>query len=233
MRFNKAIPAISAISFDLDDTLYDNRPIIKAAVQAMDTHLNKIVAWQQQGPDFWHHCRKQALQQQPRLVEDVTLWRQAALQYGFAQLGYPEAELRQAAQSAYQAFADARSNITVSDTVIKLLAQLRRKYPVIAITNGNVEVEKFNLKDSFDLVLRAGIDGRAKPHPELYQRACNHFKLTPNTLLHVGDSLDTDVQGAHRAGCSSVWLRNQFTSYQYKGLAHLEIDNIHSLEILL
>ena len=233
MRFNKAIPAISAISFDLDDTLYDNRTIIKAAVQAMDTHLNQIAAWQQQGPDFWLNCREQALQQQPRLAEDVTLWRQAALQYGFAKLGYSEIQQQQAAQSAYQAFADARSNITVSDTVINLLAQLRNKYPIIAITNGNVEVEKFNLKNSFDLVLRAGIDGRAKPHPELYQQACNHFNLTPNALLHVGDSLDTDVQGAHRAGCNSVWLRNQFTSYHYKGLAHLEIDNIHSLEILL
>ena len=34
MRFNRAISAVKVISFDLDDTLYDNRPIIKNAIKA-------------------------------------------------------------------------------------------------------------------------------------------------------------------------------------------------------
>ncbi|PCK30079.1 HAD-IA family hydrolase [Pseudoalteromonas piscicida] len=233
MRFNKSIANIKAISFDLDDTLYDNRPIIIAAVEAMNAHLSTIPEWQAKGGSYWLECRNAVLKQNSKLAEDVTRWRQVALEWGFSTLGFNTARSKQEAQRAYQAFADARSNITVSDAVIKLLAQLRQQYHIIAITNGNVEVEKFNLRDSFDLVLRAGIDGRAKPHPELYHLACQHFDITPSQLLHVGDSLDTDVQGAHRAGCASVWLRNDFAQYQYKGLANLEIDDIQMLKNMM
>ncbi|WP_017219401.1 HAD-IA family hydrolase [Pseudoalteromonas sp. NJ631] len=233
MRFNKPISDIAAISFDLDDTLYDNRPVIIAAVNAMTAHLNTIPEWQAKGRSFWSLCRNEALKQNSALAEDVTKWRQVALEWGFTALGFDTATSKQRALQAYQAFADARSNITVSGAVINLLAQLRSQYHIIAITNGNVEIDKFNLRDSFDLVLRAGIDGRAKPHPELYQLACQHFNLAPHQLLHVGDSLDTDVQGAHRAGCPSVWLRNQFAPYQYKGLANVEIDDIQMLKKMM
>lgn len=233
MRFNKPISTIRAISFDLDDTLYDNRPIIIAAVQAMTDHLNAIPKWRAKGETFWLQCRDQALKQDRTLAENATRWRQAALHLGFTILGYEHDAATDATQRAYQAFADARSNIVVSDSVIDLLTQLRRKFHIIAITNGNVEIEKFNLRNSFDLVLRAGIDGRAKPHPELYHLACQHFNITPEQLLHVGDSLDTDVQGAHRAGASSVWLRNNFTQYRYQGLANIEIDNIQMLKNMM
>ncbi|WP_440054674.1 HAD-IA family hydrolase [Pseudoalteromonas sp. T1lg65] len=233
MRFNKAISPIKAISFDLDDTLYDNRPVIIAAVAAMNNHLLKHPAWQSQGEAFWSFCRNTVATQQPNLCEDVTKWRQHALLFGFQQLGFDDRQSQQFAKEAYQAFAEARSHIVVTDDVIALLGKLRQRYKLVALTNGNVEVEKFNLAGQFDLVLKAGIDGRAKPHPEMYHRACQQLQLAPEQLLHVGDSLDTDVQGAHRAGCASVWLRNNFTRYSYLGLAHIEIDSILELNALL
>ena len=49
IRFNRAIAPVSVLSFDLDDTLYDNRPIIKAAVQAQTDYLNTLPGYQHQG----------------------------------------------------------------------------------------------------------------------------------------------------------------------------------------
>ena len=40
IRFNRAIKPFSVMSFDLDDTLYSNHPIIKAAVKAQQNYLN-------------------------------------------------------------------------------------------------------------------------------------------------------------------------------------------------
>ena len=232
MRFNRAITPVKVLSFDLDDTLYNNHPIIKAALQAQFDYLATIEQWHAKGPNYWRECRNHIGETQPELQSDVTKWRQVALRYGFAQLGFSERQAQEYANAAYKAFADARSNIVVSDDVLELLAQLREKYTLIAITNGNVEVEKFNLKGEFDLVLQAGPHGEAKPSRALFDKACALLEVNPNDILHIGDSLDTDVQGANNAGCYRVWLDNQGCIYNYKGLADIEITDIMQLALL-
>jgi len=233
IRFNRAISPIQVLSFDLDDTLYNNHPIIKAAVQAQIDYLNALPDWQAQGKHYWQQCREQAVKQNPALVDNVTQWRKNTLQLGLAKLGYQGEQLKLHATAAYQAFADARSQITVSDDVLELLSQLSKHYRLIAITNGNVEIERFNLNGVFELVLQAGMHGKAKPHPTMFQQACSHLSVVPEQILHIGDSLDTDVHGAHNAGCQSLWLSDQPTQYAYRGLPDVEITNIHALKYFL
>ncbi|MBQ4847821.1 HAD-IA family hydrolase [Pseudoalteromonas sp. MMG005] len=229
MRFNKAIDSISVLSFDLDDTLYNNHPVIKAAVQAQLDYLNQITQWSQQGPNYWSHCRNQTVKQTPSLANDVTRWRKVALQYGMSKLPLTEEQAHHYASCAYQAFSDARSNITVQQSVLDLLGALRTKFRLIAITNGNVEINKFNLRNEFELVLKAGPDGAAKPHSELFDKAAVVLNVKKSEILHIGDSLDSDVQGANLAGCNSLWLNNQQFKYKYLGLSHIEINNINDL----
>ena len=233
IRFNRAITPVKVLSFDLDDTLYNNHPIIKAAVQAQIDYLNALPDWQAQGRHYWQHCRELAVKRSPALVDNVTQWRKDTLQLGLAKLGYQGAQLEQHVSGAYQAFADARSNIVVSDEVLSLLAQLAKKYQLIAITNGNVEVERFNLNGVFDLVLQAGLHGKAKPHPTMFDQACEQLNIEPKHILHIGDSLDTDVHGAHNAGCQSLWLNDQQARYAYRGLPDVEIASIHALKYFL
>ena len=233
IRFNRAISPFSVLSFDLDDTLYNNHPIIKAAVQAQFDYLNTLPNWQAQGKDYWQQCREQAAIDNPELVDNVTQWRKSTLRVALAKLGYQGAELEQHANNAYQAFADARSQITVGNDVLELLAQLSKHYRLIAITNGNVEIERFNLNGVFELVLQAGIHGKAKPHATMFEQACSHLNVKPQHILHIGDSLDTDVHGAHNAGCQSLWLNNQAANYAYKGLADVEIKDIQALKYFL
>ncbi|KAF7787567.1 putative hydrolase of the HAD superfamily [Pseudoalteromonas rubra] len=232
MRFNRAIDEIQVLSFDLDDTLYNNHPVIAAAVKAMNDYVNALAPWRAQGPQFWLACRQHVASQHPELTHDVTRWRQVALRYGLQKAGFSASEIDLHAKAAYQAFAIARSQIVVDASVLALLARLRKRFRLIAITNGNVEVDRFNLADQFECVLMAGRDGRAKPHADLFEAACQQCAVAPHQLLHIGDSLDTDVQGANLAGCRSVWLNNQDTSYRYQGLADLEISDIHALSVL-
>ncbi|MCF2910887.1 HAD-IA family hydrolase [Pseudoalteromonas sp. DL2-H2.2] len=233
MRFNRAIDKIQVLSFDLDDTLYNNHPIIANAVQAMNDYVNALAPWRAQGPQFWLECRQHVATEQSELTNDVTRWRQAALRYGLQQAGFSDADVEQHADAAYQAFATARSQIEVSASVLALLARLSKRFRLIAITNGNVEVERFNLAGQFEQVFMAGRDGRAKPHADLFDAACQYCAVAPHQILHIGDSLDTDVQGANLAGCRSVWLNNQDVAYRYQGLADIEIGDIHALSLLL
>ncbi|WP_405602915.1 MULTISPECIES: HAD-IA family hydrolase [unclassified Pseudoalteromonas] len=233
IRFNRAIKPFSVLSFDLDDTLYDNRPIIKAAVKAQADYLNKLAGYQEKGPQYWQYCRELAAQQQPALVDDVTQWRKQTLRLALSKLGFNQSDMEHHAKGAYNAFADARSNITVSDDILALLDNLSKQYTLIAITNGNAEVERFNLNNKFALVLQAGLHGKAKPHSTLFDQAAEHLAVNKNAILHIGDSLDSDVQGANNAGCQSVWLNNQTANYAYKGLADIEIADIHALTHLI
>ncbi|CAM4282088.1 HAD-IA family hydrolase [Pseudoalteromonas byunsanensis] len=232
MRFNRAIGKIKVLSFDLDDTLYDNHPIIRLALQAQHNYLQQHTRWPQQDAQFWSKCRNKAVQESPELAHDVTAWRQQALYLAMLACGYDQQQARFHSERAYQAFAQARSQITVSSSVLQLLADLKQHYTLIAITNGNADVDKFNLAGVFSLVLQAGKDGRPKPFSDLFDAAAQQLKVNHNNILHIGDSLDTDVQGANDALCHSVWLNNQDSHYHYQGLPDIEIKNINELQIL-
>jgi putative hydrolase of the HAD superfamily len=58
----------------------------------------------------------------------------------------------------------------------------------------------------FAFVIFAQDIGVEKPDPAIFQAACREACCSPEQLLHIGDSLDTDVAGAQRAGAVSVWL---------------------------
>ncbi len=45
-----------------------------------------------------------------------------------------------------------------------------------------------------------------KPRPELFRLALEESRLNPNEVLHVGDSLSSDVVGAHRVGIKPIWI---------------------------
>jgi putative hydrolase of the HAD superfamily len=229
IRFNRAIKPFSVMSFDLDDTLYSNHPIIKAAVKAQQNYLNAVPRYQEQGPKYWQLCRNEAVLQSPELADNVTKWRQHTLRLALSKLNLNVDDVELHADAAYNAFADARSNIVVSDDILNLLDNLAKHFTLIAITNGNVEIERFNLHNKFELVLQAGMHGKAKPHTILFDKAAAHLNVAKSDILHIGDSLDTDVQGANNAGCQSVWLNDQGANYSYKGLADIEIANIHAL----
>tara|TARA_B100001057_G_scaffold108089_1_gene105796 strand:- start:2549 stop:3256 length:708 start_codon:yes stop_codon:yes gene_type:complete len=229
IRFNRAPRPFSVMSFDLDDTLYNNHPIIKAAVKAQQDYLNALPSYLQKGPKYWQQCRNEAVVQLPELADNVTKWRQHTLRLALSKLDLNEQEVEHHADAAYNAFADARSKIVVTDDVLKLLDNLAQHFTLVAITNGNVEIERFNLRDKFALVLQAGMHGKAKPHGTLFDKAAAHLNVAKSEILHIGDSLDTDVQGANNAGCQSVWLNDQGAAYHYKGLADVEIANIHAL----
>ncbi|HAZ76596.1 MAG TPA: 5-amino-6-(5-phospho-D-ribitylamino)uracil phosphatase YigB, partial [Enterobacteriaceae bacterium] len=117
------------------------------------------------------------------------------------------------------------------------LAALAKKWPLVAITNGNAQPERFGLGDYFEFVLRAGPDGRSKPHQDMYHRAAEKLSLPLGEILHVGDDLTTDVAGAIRCGMQACWIKPQgvslLTATDSRLLPHVEISRLASLTSLI
>ncbi|HWV99642.1 MAG TPA: HAD-IA family hydrolase [Candidatus Acidoferrum sp.] len=67
----------------------------------------------------------------------------------------------------------------------------------------------FKLHEHCDVIIVSCEVGAAKPARAIFRRAAAELRLVPETILHVGDSLEMDVQGARAAGLQSLLLRRK------------------------
>lgn len=66
--------------------------------------------------------------------------------------------------------------------------------------------EAFEINGYFDFMLISALFGKAKPHRDIFDEAVKLSGFRPEECLHVGDSLEDDVQGALSAGIHALWL---------------------------
>ncbi|QMV15895.1 5-amino-6-(5-phospho-D-ribitylamino)uracil phosphatase YigB [Vibrio spartinae] len=234
MFYYRSLPVIQAMTFDLDDTLYDNVPVIRQLERKMLDwmHLNHPVsalhpmAW-------WKQLKTNVAQQSPELAHDVTQWRYEQVMQGLILLGYSADDARQAAEDAINEMFYWRHQIAVPEETHRVLTLLSRQVPLIAVTNGNVDPNKIGLGHYFQQTLQAGPDGFAKPYPDLFIKAQRTLDLPADQILHVGDHLNTDVYGAKMNGFAACWLNDQHKNIRTEPAAMLlpdvEIKQLSSL----
>lgn len=237
MQIYRPLTAFKLISFDLDDTLYDNRPVILAAEQAFLERLAQISQIPSLSPAYWQDWKQKVALSQPLLAEDVVQWRAETLRQLLSFYQKSTVEIENIIADCLQHFVLWRHKITVPPPHSQLLDKLAQHYPLVALTNGNVEPQKIGL-NQFSLVLRGGEQGRAKPHKALFHRACQHFTIHPQQMLHIGDNLITDVQGAIQAGCQAAWLnlspQQGLKAYpEARLLPHIELHQLTELSALI
>src|SRR5438132_14413877 len=66
------------------------------------------------------------------------------------------------------------------------------------VSNGNSYPERCGLHGRFGFVILAQNVGIEKPDPAIFQAAYREARCSSEQLMHIGDSLDTDVAGARR-----------------------------------
>ena len=67
-------------------------------------------------------------------------------------------------------------------------------------------LRRLNL-DQFETFAISCEVGFPKPSPVIFNHAARELDLRPDAILHVGDSLELDVEGAHAAGFRAVHLQ--------------------------
>ena len=238
MRFYRPLGQISALTFDLDDTLYDNREVIlRTEQEALSFVQNYHPALNALENKEFHRLRQALRQTEPDIYHDVTEWRRRAVEQAMLNAGLTAAEAALGAEASMANFATWRSRIDVPQETHDTLAKLAQKWPLVAITNGNAQPELFGLGDYFEFVLRAGPDGRSKPFNDMYHLAAEKLALPLGEILHVGDDLTTDVAGAIRCGMQACWIKpenaNLMHTHDSRLLPHVEISRLASLTTLI
>ncbi|WP_421272696.1 HAD-IA family hydrolase [Aeromonas taiwanensis] len=235
MQFYRRWQPVAAITFDLDDTLYDNGPAIARAEQWMLGHLrSEYLATAMLDKPRWLALKRQLLLSRPELRDDVSLARLHGIREALVQGGMAPSQATQEAETVFAGFLAERSKIAVSDETHALLARLAARYPLAVITNGNLDLVQAGLAEYFTLVCKAGAGARMKPAPDMFMQVQAALGLAPGRILHVGDHPETDVLGARLHGFRAAWLNERGQSWQSLSLLpDVELGALHELAGLL
>ncbi len=229
---------IKVISFDLDDTLYDNRPYIEKAetefLRFMQQNFPADHGWTSQ---YWRQQKQNLESKHPEISHDTWRSREENTQQILLQMGYSQTDATKGASAGVAKFLHYRSDFLVPALSVELLKMLSKQYRLIGISNGNVDPSRIGISQYFEFILHAGNGLKMKPSPDLFAEACNRLKLKPSNILHVGDNFNADVVGARTFGCQAAWLNPAFGRFDKEEpsslLPHISLDNIFELASLL
>jgi len=242
MKFYRRLLPFKAISFDLDDTLYSNYPVMLATdkkmaayfIRTLPEHITTSVNSQLSFDyHFWLPYKKQALVNNPDVIHDVALWRVESYTLGMINLGIAAPKAQVLAKLGLQEFEMHRSDFTVPEDIHQLLAELGKRWPLIAISNGNVNTHKIGINQYFTQVYHAGEPYKQKPHSDMFDQACSNLNIAPHELLHVGDCGRSDIRGGVLAGCQTAWLSCYDVGKPLSILPNIELSDVAELHHLL
>ena len=228
MKFTQPI---RAITFDLDDTLWDIWSIIAKAEQRLHEWL---VQHHPQVPAMFstvelRELSAEVIAEQPHIAHDRTLVRKQALSLAAERAGCDVF----CADSAYDVFYAARNDVVFFEEVLPVLERLAQRYALGALSNGNADIHRVGLGGIFDFALNAVDVGAAKPAPAMFQAACQRLDLPPAQIVHVGDDPEHDILGAAQAGFRTVWVNRQGKTWPGGDQADAEIKTLAELETVL
>jgi putative hydrolase of the HAD superfamily len=210
---------LTALTFDLDDTLWDNG-------QVMVHTENGHYAWLDEALTTWHAPRLDTLgrfserfpitayQQRrgelaarhPLRRGDFTWIREQSLYELLTEYGLSNEESRRWATAAMDEFMTLRHRLTPYPEVESLLESLGADFRLAAVTNGNVDLTRLPLARHFPVRIAAGEMHAPKPDARPFLAALSRLMATPSQAMHVGDSWAEDVLPAQRLGMRVAWI---------------------------
>ncbi len=157
-------------------------------------------------PEAIFELRTEVVERQPELKHDLSRLREEVLYLAISRCGYPEALAREYAHQAFQLFFEARHEVEFFEGALESLAILAKHYVLGALTNGNADFTKLKLDGYFSFGYSAASVGAGKPAPDMFQAALTRTGARPDQVVHVGDHLVDDVQGASQLGMHTIWV---------------------------
>ena len=223
---------ITAISFDVDGTLWDFERFTRQALQEVLNELAQI------DPDAAHSLtvdrmvtiRDHVHKQMWGRVTDLDAIREESMRQALREAGRPNDSLGSHLTKIYfQRRDEARTLFSDARPALELLA---RHFKLGLLSNGNSRAKTLGIEDlvSFEVFSQdhGAID---KPDPRIFEIAMQEARCQPHQLLHVGDSWENDVLGALDVGATPVFFNRNATGQEPQSV--IEIGSLAELTSLL
>lgn len=220
---------VRAISIDLDDTLWPIAPTIaraEAALLAWFREHAPAAAILAANPASLREARHYLQIKHPELSHDFTALRRESIRFVLLK-GGEDPEL---ADEAFEVFFAERQRVELYDDALPALEWLAGRYPVVALSNGNADVQRIGLGAHFHAALSAREFGVAKPDARIFHQAAALAGVRPQEVLHIGDDAQLDVLGALIAGLQVAWLNRSGAPWEHAPLSpQLTVPDLMSL----
>lgn len=222
------VSTIRAISLDLDDTLWPIRPTIERAEKALHHWLvahAPMTAALFASPMALREIREYMVHNRPDLRHDLSALRRESIRLALYRAG-DDALL---AEPAFEAFFAERQKVQLFDDALPALEFLSARFPLVALSNGNADLQRIGLARYFQAAISAREFGAGKPDPRIFHAAAGAVDLLPQDLLHVGDDATLDVLGALNAGMQTIWVNRGEHLWPYADLPHATVGDLAEL----
>lgn len=228
---------VRALTFDLDDTLWETWPTIERAERRLHDWLTERYPAITERYDTvqLRELRTRVRAERPEIAHNLSLLRQEGLRLAALQVGIAAGDFD--AEAAFAVFHSARNDVLFFADAVPALERLTRRYTLGALSNGNADIHLVGIGHLFDFALSAADVGRPKPAPDMFHAALERLGAPdPGQVVHVGDDPETDIRGAAEAGLRTVWVNRggaDWAQFDQPCRPDAEVRTLSELETLL
>lgn len=215
---------LKALFLDLDETLCDTLAANDRAKQLMAEDIEAQFGSELNGQLFADDyvtgiCREWTDKQRARYMPIIEQQSEGAFRLQLISDLLTERRVAKVSDSTIQAIQDKFDSDRLKafdffPGIVEFLAEARKLFTLVVITNGPEfsqvpKVEQVNLAEHVDHIIIGGQEPEQKPARSIFDKALKLAACQAHEVLHVGDSLATDIVGANDSGITSVWIQHQ------------------------
>lgn len=223
---------IKVISFDLDDTLWPIMPTILNAEKVTNAWIKKNYpgVGSLLGSKETTQIRDRLLKKNPDLKYQLSTLRELYfIELGLL-AGYSKSEAKQMASSSFEIFFNERNNVVLFEGVEDCLNDLKERYSLGVITNGNADLKKIGIDHYFDFSFSASDLNASKPDPIMFEAVKEFTGCTGQQICHVGDHPLLDVKASHDCEMNPIWFNKEGLDWPVAEIEPLEVNNWNEME---
>ena len=223
---------IRTITLDLDDTLWEIHPVIRRAEKRLYAWLGERYPriTERFEPTDMHEIRSDVVKRHADNAHDLTFLRHTVLMEAADAAGYTNFDV----DEAFAVFDAVRNDVDMFPEARPALMALGKRFTLVALTNGNADLERIGIDDLFDGHVNAAMAGAAKPDRPIFDAAVDMGGASAAETLHVGDHPFYDVHGAREAGLRTVWVNRNGDAWpdEYE-VPDIEVQHVGELTAIM
>ncbi len=227
------LTGITTITFDADDTLWDFETGMTAALGRLRQEIISLADENTRVPSIEDMmATRMSLGDEPTNAHGtLDALRREAIRRSAREAGIDSGPV---IDDLFDMYVSTRHASTpIYPETCPALDALGRHFQLGVITNSNTHPSEIGLGSQFSFAILADSEPFRKPDPRIFRHAATLGRYDLKRSIHVGDSLVTDVEGANRAGVTSVWLDRHSQSDGQSNPADHTVRSLSELPVLL
>ena len=210
---------IKAITFDLDDTFWDVKPVIINAEMKTRKFIEDRIGKLEWGSwEDFKIIREKLIVEDASYEFDVGKLRKRLLFMKIQERISDPETADKLSEKAFQLFFKERNNVEFFPYVLDEIMKLSKIYELGCLTNGNADIKIIGISKFFKFNISSKDVFANKPSENHFHKAKELLGVSKEEILHIGDHKINDVFGAINYGVEALWFNPKKEIWDVEGI---------------